>query len=52
MQEQEEAEEGPRFVRDSTHKLKNIADKMTSPKIKDPDTIQIKDFPEVHSFEL
>ena len=38
--------------RDSTHvKLKNIADKITIPKVKEPDTIKIKDFPEVHAFE-
>ena len=39
--------------RDSTHvKLKNTAENMITPKIKEPDTIKIKDLPEVHAFEL
>ena len=37
--------------RDSTHvKLKNITDKMIIPKVTEPDTIKMKDFPEVHAF--
>ena len=38
--------------RDSTHvKLKNITDKMIIPKVTEPDTIKIRDFPEAHAFE-